>query len=104
MESSKPAAEAIPHEELLPRLAQYFLTEWMVRALRRELGSEELQFRAHRRWQTDWSRQKSPDVILPLINVQKPKFCNGLKHKHTNAIRWREPTFAIISKPNILFR
>jgi hypothetical protein len=47
MESSTPAAEAIPHETLLPCRAQYCLTERMTRALCRKLGFEELQFRAH---------------------------------------------------------
>jgi hypothetical protein len=47
MESSTPAAAAIPSEELLPSLAQYCLTERMVRALQREPGFAELEFRAH---------------------------------------------------------
>jgi hypothetical protein len=47
MESSTPAAEAIPYETLLPRLAQYCVTERMTRALQRELGFDELQFRVH---------------------------------------------------------
>jgi hypothetical protein len=42
MEPSTSAAEAIPHEELLPPLAQYCLTEQMVRALGREPGFDEL--------------------------------------------------------------
>jgi hypothetical protein len=47
MESSTPAAAAIPSEELLSSLAQYCLTERMIRAVQREPGFAELEFRAH---------------------------------------------------------
>jgi hypothetical protein len=47
MESSTPAAAAIPNKELIPSLAQYCLTERMVRALQREPGFAELEFRAY---------------------------------------------------------
>jgi hypothetical protein len=47
MESFTPAAAAIPSEEHLPSLAQYCLTERMVRAFQREPGFAELEFRAH---------------------------------------------------------
>jgi hypothetical protein len=47
MESYTPAALAIPHEQLLPSLAQYYFNEQMVRALRRELDFVGLEFRAH---------------------------------------------------------
>jgi hypothetical protein len=47
MKSSTQTAVAIPSEELLPSLAKYCLTERMVRALQREPGFAELEFRAH---------------------------------------------------------
>jgi hypothetical protein len=47
MESSTPAAAAIPSEELLPSLTQYCLTERMIHALQREPGFAELELRAH---------------------------------------------------------
>jgi hypothetical protein len=47
MESSTLAAATIPSEELLLSLAQYCLTERMVRALQRESDFAELEFRAH---------------------------------------------------------
>jgi hypothetical protein len=47
MESSTPAAAAIRSGEILSTLAQYFLTERMARALQREPGFVELEFRAH---------------------------------------------------------
>jgi hypothetical protein len=47
MESSTPAAPAIPHEELLPQLLQYCSSERMTRMLQREPGFDQLRFRSH---------------------------------------------------------
>jgi hypothetical protein len=47
MESSTPAAPAIPHEELLPLLLRYCLSELMTRKLQRESGFDQLRFRSH---------------------------------------------------------
>jgi hypothetical protein len=47
MDSSTPAAPAIPHEELLPKLLQYCLSERMTRVLQCEPGFDQLRFRSH---------------------------------------------------------
>jgi hypothetical protein len=41
------AALAIPHKELRPRLQKYCFNEWMIRALQRKPGFEELPYRLH---------------------------------------------------------
>jgi hypothetical protein len=47
MEPSRPAALAIPHEQLLPRLAQHCFSEHTLRILSRDRVFAELRFRSH---------------------------------------------------------
>jgi hypothetical protein len=47
MEPSTLVVPAIPHEKLLPSLQQYCFNERMVRALQRESGFGQLQYRSH---------------------------------------------------------
>jgi hypothetical protein len=47
MESSTPAMPAIPHEQLLPNIQQYYFSERIVRMLQREPASGELKRQSH---------------------------------------------------------
>jgi hypothetical protein len=83
MESSTPAALAIPHEELLPRLQKYCLDERMVQAFQREPCFRELQYRLHRVYFVNEFSRRELNEDLSTRQLLRPFGCDDAQIKAT---------------------
>jgi hypothetical protein len=77
MESSTPAAPAIPHKELLPQPLQYCLSERMTRILQREPSFDQLRFRSHQIYFVKDFAQRNGGQDLSLSQLSKAFRCDA---------------------------
>jgi hypothetical protein len=77
MESSTPAAPAIPHEELLPQLLQYCLSERMARMLQREPDFDQLRFRSHQIYFVKDFAQRNDGQDLSIHQLSRAFGCDA---------------------------
>jgi hypothetical protein len=77
MESSTPAAPAIPHEELLPQLLQYCLNERMTGMLHREPGFDQLRFRSHQIYFVKDFAQRNSGQDLSIHQLSREFVCDA---------------------------